>query len=184
MDGKFTYTDPESVSPVVFEQIFAEVPGGAVVAEPDFYIPASTALGYDADNKLRPIKAYRLTEPIETADTTIQIAKGSGIKVGDIIATGKKGVAVTAVDSSSDEFDVVTVTLGVALATGSVLYQAKSASASAAFPIYTPIYILGEDMPTGEGDLMKRLINGANLRKETANVSDEVVALMKSIEKV
>ena len=186
MDVGFHYekADNSKVPVPVFEQIFAEVPGGAMVANPDFDLLESTALGYDSENKLRPIKTYKLTKPVLADDTTIQIAKGSGIAVGDVIAKGKKGVACTAVDTTSEDSDIVTVTLGVAIDNGELLYQAEKASANGATPIYAPVYLLGNIVYAGKGDQMSRLINGANIRKESCNVADEVVALMKSIEKV
>ena len=118
------------------------------------------------------------------ADTSIKIAKGSGVAVGDIIATGKKGVACTAIDTSNEEYDLVTVTLGVAVTEGSVLYQAKEASASAAEPLVAPDYVTGNWVHANKGDQLVRLINGANLRKETANVAPEVVALLPTIKLV
>lgn len=181
----FKYEEIKTDVPVpVFEQIFAELPGGAMVSNPSFDIPIGTAMGYDAEGKLKPIKAYKLTKAVASEDTTIQIAKGSGVEVGDIIATGKKGVACTTIDDTSKDFDTVTVTLGVAVDSDKVLYQAGTASASSAKPIYTPVYILGNVVYANAGDQMSKLVNGANIRKESCNVADEVVALMKSVEKV
>lgn len=181
----FKYEEIKTDVPVpVFEQIFAELPGGAMVSNPSFDIPIGTAMGYDAEGKLKPIKAYKLTKAVTAEDTTIQIAKGSGIEIGDIIATGEKSVACTAIDDTAIDFDVVTVTLGVAVDNGKVLYQAISVSTNSAKPIYTPLYILGNTVYANKGDQMSKLVNGANIRKESCNVADEVVALMKSVEKV
>ena len=152
--------------PVVFEQVFAEKPAGGVIPNPAHDIMPGTAL--DASGK--PIKAYRLTKAVGSSDTTIQIEKGSGIASGDIIGHGKKAVASTKVDTSNPNYDI-----------GTVLYQAKAASADSAEPIYQPAYILGSPAYAGEGDQEVRLINGANLRKETAPISEEVVAMMKNI---
>ena len=150
--------------PVVFEQVFAEKPAGGVIPNPAHDIMPGTAL--DASGK--HIKAYRLTKAVGSSDTTIQIEKGSGI-------------ASTKVDTSNPNYDIVTVTMGVEIAIGTVLYQAKAASADSAEPIYQPAYILGSPAYAGEGDQEVRLINGANLRKETAPISEEVVAMMKNI---
>lgn len=184
MDRYFKKIDAGVPEPVIFEKIFAEKPGGGLMPNQASDVPAGVALGYDNEGKLAVIKGYRLVAPVAAADTTIKIAKGSGVAVGDIIATGTKGVACTAVDVSNEEYDTVTVTLGVDVESGKVLYQAKAASADAAVPAITPKYILGTNVFAGEGDKEVKLVNGANIRKETALVSDEVVALMKSIEKV
>lgn len=90
-------------------------------------------------------------------------------------------MACTAVDTSATDKDVVTVTLGVDIDAGTVLYQAKAASADAAEPIYTPVFVTGNRLEAKEGDQSVRLINGANLRKETANVASEVAALLPMI---
>lgn len=181
MEVNFKHTDAANVEPIRIEQVFSEKPGGGLVANPSFDVPATTAVGLDTNGKFAPIKAYRLVAAVTTEDTTISIAKGSGVAVGDIIATGKKGVACTAVDTSNPDKDVVTVTLGVAVENDKVLYQAKAAHASAAVPVHTPLYVTGNSLRANEGDQAVRLINGANLRKETANIASEVAALLPTI---
>ena len=118
MERKFHYTAPAKPMPVVFEQVFAEKPAGGVIPNPAHDIMPGTAL--DASGK--PIKAYRLTKAVGSSDTTIQIEKGSGIASGDIIGHGKKAVASTKVDTSNPNYDIVTVTMGVEIAIGTVLY--------------------------------------------------------------
>lgn len=180
MNVNTKFTAPGPVAPVVIEQVFAEKPGGGLVANPAFEVKQGTAV-YQDGNKFKPIKAYRLVAAVGTDDTSIKIAKGSGYVAGDIIATGKKGVAGGSVNTTNPDYDVVTVTLGVAVANDTVLYQAKAASASAAAPIGTPIYVVGNDVPANEGDQPVRLINGANLRKETAPIAAEVAAMIPTI---
>ena len=180
MEVNFKHNDPAAVEPIRIEQVFAEKPGGGLVENPTFDAPATTAVG-EKDGKFALIKAYRLVAAVASGDTTISIAKGSGVAVGDIIATGKKGVACTKVDTSAADKDVVTVTLGVEVAEGKVLYQAKVASADAATPLLTPVYVTGNGLKANEGDQAVRLTNGANLRKETANIASEVAALLPTI---
>lgn len=180
MKNRFQHTAPTKPSPVVFEQVFAEKPGGGVIPEPSYDLMPGTAVSAEG----KPIKAYRLAKAVAAADTTIQIQKGSGVKVGDIIGHGKKAVACTQVDTSNPNYDVVTVTLGVVIDNDTVLYQAKAESASAAEPIYNPVYVVGAEVCAGMGDQEVRLVNGANLRKETAPIAKEVEAMMKSIQLV
>lgn len=180
MDVNFEFKDAAKVDPVRIEQVFAEKPGGGIVANPEFEIAPTTAVGVK-DGKFVPIKAFRLLAAVAVADTKIKIEKGSGVKVGDVIAHGKKGVACTAIDTSDAGFDLVTVTLGVAISADTVLYEAATASADAAAPALTPVYVTGNRVPANKGDYPVRLINGANLRKQTACVADEVAALMPLI---
>lgn len=183
MEVNFTHTPAKSVEPIYIEQVFAEKPGGGVVANPAFDVPPTSAVG-KSGNQFVAIKAYRLVAAVAAADTKIKIAKGSGVAVGDVIATGKKGVACTAIDTSSDGYDEVTVTLGVAVTEGSILYQAKAASTDSAAPLASPEYVTGNWVYANKGDQLVRLINGANLRKETANIAPEVVALLPTIKLV
>ena len=180
MEVYFKHQDPAKVEPIYIEQVFAEKPGGGLVENPSFDAPPTTAVG-EKNGKFVLIKGYRLVGAVAKADNIINIAKGSGISVGDVIGIGKKAVACTAVDTSATDKDVVTVTLGVDIDAGTVLYQAKAASADAAEPIYTPVYVTGNRLEAKEGDQSVRLINGANLRKETANVASEVAALLPMI---
>lgn len=180
MKVNFKHQDPAKVEPIYIEQVFAEKPGGGLVENPSFDAPPTTAVG-EKNGKFVLIKGYRLVGAVAKADANINIAKGSGISVGDVIGIGKKAVACTAVDTSATDKDVVTVTLGVDIDAGTVLYQAKAASADAAEPIYTPVYVTGNRLEANEGDQSVRLINGANLRKETANVASEVAALLPMI---
>lgn len=183
MEVNFTHTPAKPVEPIYIEQVFAEKPGGGVVANPAFDVPPTTAVGKSGD-QFKVIKAYKLCADVAAADTKIKIAKGSGVAVGDVIATGKKGVACTAIDTSADGYDEVTVTLGVVVTEGTTLYQAKAASADAAAPLLTPEYVVGNWVHANKGDQLVRLINGANLRKETANIAPEVAALLPTIKLV
>lgn len=180
MEVKFKHQEPTKSEPVYIEQVFAEKPGGGLVENPSYDVPPTTAVG-EKDGIFIPIKAYRLTGAVAAADKTINIDKGSGVAVGDVIGVGKKAVACTAIDTTAADKDVVTVTLGVAVNAGTVLYQAKAASADAAEPIYKPVYVTGNWLGANEGDQSVRLINGANLRKETANIASEVAALLPMI---
>lgn len=178
---RYTTTPAEAADPIRIEQVFAEKPGGGLVEDPGFDAPETTAVYAKENGKYAVIKAYRLAAAVAKADTTLKIAKGSGIAVGDVLAFGKKGVACTAIDTSAPDSDKVTVTMGVDIPAGSVLYQAKAASADAAAPVGTPVYVTGNALLGGMGEQPLRLINGANLRKETACIGDDIAGQMKNI---
>lgn len=179
--NRWTFNDPERGEAVAIEQVYAEKPGGGVVASLSADIPAGVAVGVKNGNQYGIIKGYRLVKAVAAADTTLNIAKGSGIVKGDALAYGSKAVACTAIDTTASDYDKVTVTMGVDIAADEVLYQAKAASASAAEPIYTPAYIAGNDIPANCGDFEVRLINGCNLRKESAPVGKDIVAMLKGV---
>jgi len=181
MNVNFEYKDAGVATPVYFEQIFAEKPGGGRVANPDYDVLPTTAVAVNSNGLYVPIKGYRLVAAVADDDTTIKIAKGSGVKVGEFIGHGAKAVACSAVDTSNADYDTVTVTMGVEIAKDVVLYQAKAASADSAEPKATPQFITYDPVFAGKGDQLTRLVNGANIRKETANIADEVAALLPTI---
>lgn len=186
MERNFHYDKPEKVQPIVFEIIFAEKPGGGMLVNSPHKVKLSTAVGEEdgKQGKFKPIKAYRLVKAVTESDATIEIAKDSGVIAGDFIARGKKAVKVDSVDSSNEDKDIVAVTLGIAIPADTVLYQAAAASNDAAKPIYQPKYLLGTEIEANQGDQEVKLVNGANVRKETVNASPEVLALLNMIETI
>ena len=187
MEVKFSHTEAPAPKPIVFEQVFAEKPGGGLLANHTFDVKAGTAVGLNSNGKYQAIKGAVLYEDAASSATTLKVKKGSGVATGDFLATGKKAVKVTKVESTAANYDVLTISLGVEVKAGMVLYQATAAadgSSTTAETAVTPVYLVGDDVPANSGDFMVRLVNGANIRKETAPVADEVVALMKGIAKV
>lgn len=248
--NKFTFSDANTPEPIVFEQVFGEKPGGGLVGNPAFDVPTGTAVGKNSNGVLTPIKCYKLVKAVAAADTTIEIAKGSGVAAGDFIAHGTIAKEVTAINATGATKDVVTVSMGIDIANGTFLYQSgveggtdvapvaygyydadedtvgakvivadedtpgaseiklssvdpyhgiknlavgdyvflknavEGVDSPEATPIYTPKYLTGTKVIAGAGDQMVKLVNGANVRKETVNASDEVLALMKNIDKV
>ena len=249
MEVGFTHNEPLAKKPIVFERILGEKPGGGIVANPAFDLPEGIAIGPDNEGVNKPVKCYVVEEDALFNATEINIEKGSGVAIGDFIGKGKVSAVVTDLDDSDPDFDEVTVSLGVALAEGDKLYQAKAASVAAvegiaagyydatsedvgalkivatgagegeidladvnpyrgnrilaadmyvvlvstpvaevtgvdAEPLYTPEYLLGQEIPAGQGDKLVKLVNIAVVRKETVPVADEVLALMSGIKKV
>lgn len=250
MEVGFKYKEPLAKKPIVFERILGEKPGGGIVASPAFNLPEGIAVGPDALGARKPIKCYVVQEDALANATAIRIIKNSGVVAGDFIGKGKIAAESTAVNYDAAGYDVVTVSLGVALKKGDKLYQAKAASVAAvkgvaagyydalstdegalkvvasdagegevllatvqasyrgskivaandyvilvavpvaevtgvdAEPVYTPEFLLGGDVPAGEGDKLMKLVNIAVVRKETVPVADEVLALISGIKKV
>jgi hypothetical protein len=249
MEVGFTHNEPLAKKPIVFERILGEKPGGGIVANPAFDLPEGIAIGPDNEGVNKPVKCYVVEEDALFNATKINIEKGSGVAIGDFIGKGKVSAVVTDLDGSDPDFDEVTISLGVALAKGDKLYQAKAASVAAvegiaagyydatseddgalkivatgagegeidladvnpyrgnrilaadmyvvlvstpvtevtgvdAEPLYTPEYLLGQEIPAGQGDKLVKLVNIAVVRKETVPVADEVLALMSGIKKV
>jgi len=79
-----------------------------------------------------PQKRYVLSKAVAIIDTTIEVLKGSGAAVGDVIGYNKKSLASTVVVTTDPLKDVITVTLGVVIPVGAILYEAAAASPTAA----------------------------------------------------
>lgn len=182
----FSENPQGTVEPIVFDTIFAEKSNGGMVQFPEVDFPKGTPVGTDAEGMLYANKVYKLVKAVGASDTEIEIKKGSGVAVGDFIAFGTKSVAATAVDTSHQDKDVVTVTMGVAIALrhNPELYAAGSVSASSAAPKYNIQYLTGDRLIGGAGAQLIKLVNGANVRKETVNCPDEILAKLKTINKV
>lgn len=189
MDKNFKVNEAPAKQPVIFDHIFAEKVGGGLVKNATYDRYPGLAVAADGTC----LKAGVLVEAITAESTSIKVKKNSGFAVGEFVGSGvgESGVAVaiSAIDTSHDDYDILTATLGVALAKGKVVYQALAASAAAsgndpavlAEPKVTPVYVLGTFLPANCGDEMAKLVNGANIRKENALFPAEIAALMKGI---
>ena len=103
-------------NPIRIEKVVADKPGGGLVSDPGFDVFETTAVGQNADGvRFDVIKGYRLVADVAASDTTIKIAKGSGIAVGDALGYGSLAVKATGLDQTNDSYDLVTVTMGSAL---------------------------------------------------------------------
>lgn len=178
MNKIFHYYDAPEKLPVIFDEIFAEKVGGGLVVNATYN--RHPGLAVSAEGVC--LKAAKLYEDVDSADTSFKVMKDSGFAANEYIAYGKKAVQISAVDTTtSEEYDIITATLGVDMSAGDVVYQALAASASSAKPKVTPKYVLGTFLPANCGDELAKLVNGANVRKETALFSAEVADLMPSI---
>ena len=178
MDKNFHYSDAPAPQPVIFDMIFAEKVGGGLVKNAAF--DRHPGLAVSADGEV--IKGARLYEAITNSASTLKVEKDHGFVTGDFIASGNVAVKVTKVDSTHDDYDIITASgLKADLEKGAVLYQASEASESAAEPKYEPVFVLGTFLPANCGDELAKLVNGANVRKETILFPAEIAEKMNGI---
>lgn len=150
-----------AASKVVFHSKIEDLQGGITLAAADFVandiIPAGTVVGKDSAGLFHALKTAKLYTAAANTDTTYQVYKGHGFKVGDFIAalTGAKAYAITAINTSNASYDVLTVgtTLGVVIAQYAGIFQAaaEAASNTSAFK-YTPYAVTGDDVKIKTGD--------------------------------
>lgn len=129
MDAKFTpavedmpeLCDDKSIYRTESAELDASnLPAGAI-------IPKLCPISVDFNTrKVIVCKRARVHADAAENASTISVKKGHHFIVGDIIGNGEASKAITKIDSSKDEFDVFTVSLGVAVSENDVLHEAVS----------------------------------------------------------
>ena len=229
MDKNFKFKEAPAKEPIIFDHIFAEKVGGGLVKNAAY--DRHPGLAVSADGTC--LKAARLVEAITSESTSIKVTKDNGFAVDDCIGAGSVAVAITAIDRSHDDYDILTATLGIALDKDAVIYEATAATRASGYddaestdegalkvvasgattgqinladatpyygtktlaandyviatpevvltPKVAPVFVLGTFLPANSGDEMAKLVNGANVRKETALFPAEIADMMKGI---
>ena len=130
MDKNFKVNEAPAKQPVVFDHLFAEKVGGGLVKNASYDRHPGLAVSVDGVC----LKAAVLVEDADYDATSIKVKKGSGLVVGDCIATGSVAVAISAVDSSHDDYDILTIAaFGVDLDEGDIVFQATAATRAAGY---------------------------------------------------
>lgn len=134
--------------PCILHRI-ADIPGGVTVDIETLggsILYEGTPIAVGADGKYNVCKTAKIVTEAANNATAYEVAKGHHFKVGQFLGTGTVAYAITAIDKTAADKDVITVgtTLGVALAVGAVLYEATAASADAAVAKNaTPVAVVG-----------------------------------------
>lgn len=197
MKNQFQYKEAPTPAPIRIEQVWSEKPKGGLLKDAGYDVVETTPVGLASDGcKYQVIKQAKVKTKY-TAGTSLEVEKGSGIVANDYIAFGGMAVQVTKVTAGADK-DTLTISAltGKTINVGDFVYQAKAeadGSATFAEPVVPPLYIVSDGNPrasngivafAGEGDTPVRLINGANVRKETCNFGAEIEALLPSVHRV
>lgn len=185
MDVRFKYNEPAEAEKIYFEQIFAEKPGGGVV-KCSFSniirdIPPTTPVLHLPDGRIELEPQFTVLEDVEVGSTTINI-EFPFFKYSDltIFSVGYKDELSKIASAKETEHGVqltVEKPFTNKITKGTVLW----ASFGNPEPNPNVKYVTGDWIYANEGDQAVRLINGANLRKETANIASEVAALLPGI---
>jgi hypothetical protein len=127
----------------------SDIPGGVSVATSELggdYLREGAVLSAPIDGISHVVKVAVLAAEAAADATTLVVKKGHNLKVGDIV-TNKPGSAaydITAIEETSKTTDTIKLskTLGVAIALGGFVVEAKAASAASALK-YTPKALAG-----------------------------------------
>lgn len=127
----------------------ADIPGGVTVDISTLGGPIlleGTPIAVGTAGKYNVCKTAKIVTAAAIDAVAYEVAKGHHFKVGQFLGTGSVAYAITAIDKTGADKDVITLgtTLGVVLAVGTVVYEAAGASAAAAVAINTtPLAIVG-----------------------------------------
>jgi hypothetical protein len=183
------YFKSDSPDVLVFTSKIEDIPGGITVAVKDLSQPriyAATPVGKDESGLYHVVKTAKIQTATDAAtDTAYKVAKGHNFKVGDVLASGAKGYAITAIDTTAADYDLLTVgtTLGAA-AVGDILYEGSKAAATGVTFKYTPEALTGETFDVVEGDnhSVGAIVRGSVVKANiVAPISDAIVSALPLI---
>lgn len=139
------------VSRVIMHRV-ADIRGGVSVNVSELnvdYLPEGTVIGKaDSNGISHVVKFAKVQANVTDSATKIKVYKGHNFKVDDVVMAAEDGkaYAITAISTSNDAYDELTVgtTLGVALTKDeSYIFQAAASGASGAALKYEPVAITG-----------------------------------------
>lgn len=174
----------------IFQQAYENASGGFGLDKTGLTdgkdIPAGTVMGYDElTRKASPLKVATLNADAGNTDVTYQVKKGHLFAVGDYLAAvvGGKAYAITAIDTSNADYDVLTVgtTLGVALVAGVALFQSSATGAAAAALNVTPRGLLYSDVTVADNVTLSVMIRGTVFERRIPAVPVSVKAYLPNI---
>ena len=183
------YFKSDSPDVLVFKSKIEDIPGGITVAVKDLSqsrIYAGTPVGKDENGLYHVVKTAKIQTATDAAtDTAYKVAKGHNFKIGDVLASGAKGYAITAIDTTAADYDLLTVgtTLGAA-AVGDILYEGSKSAATGVTFKYAPEALTGETFDVVEGDNhpVGAIVRGSVVKANIVTpISDAIVSALPLI---
>jgi hypothetical protein len=167
---QIVYDDAIAGRNVIFESILDEVIGGASLnvarldttkkyvkaGAPVYYVPAT-----------RVMELCKTVAVIDGGSTSApRVGKTHFFKVGDVIGDGTTAQVILSIDTTSDDYDVLTLgsTIATAATAGTKLFQG-TVSGSSAVLAYTPNGVLKNDVYIGDGNADGGIVTIGNVRE-------------------
>lgn len=134
----------------VFMHKIADIRGGVAIKTSELggdYIPEGTVLSAPSSGICHVVKVAQLTAEYSSNGTTIQVSKGSLFKVGDQVMTktGGKAYAITKIDVSNKQHDVITVKTAIDTARKDefIMEAASESTADSSKLKHEPLAVVG-----------------------------------------
>lgn len=182
------YFKSESPQIIVFDNKIETVPGGITLAVKDLTqkrVSAGTPAGKDSNGLYHVTKTARVNTAVGETDKSIKVDKKHNFKVGDILAYGSKGNAITKIDTSNAGYDSITISAALgAIVIGEVVFEGDKSGDDGVKYKYPPILLTGTTMDVIEGDnhLVDGVVRGS-VREAAieAAISEEIKKLLPLI---
>ena len=143
----------DTETPRVFMHKVADVRGGVAVNVSelgDDFLAEGAIIGKpDSAGLCHVVKVAVLAADLAAAGTSVNVKKGSHLKVGNVVMAdgGDKAVAITAIDKSNKAYDVLTITAIGKIDQGGYLIEASEAKDSGAAMKVEPFAVVGTGKP-------------------------------------
>lgn len=149
-------------------------------------IPAGQPVGFDESTRVaKVIKTAKLHADATNSATTYQVKKDHNFVVGEFFSAviGGASYAVTLVDKSNADYDVITLgtTLGVALTAGAILFQGAASGASAGAFFVTPKGLLYESVTAGTNVSLSVVTRGTVYSRRTVSGHASIISALPLI---
>lgn len=158
----------------------ADIPGGVTINVANLggsAIFEGTPIAKGSNGLYEVVKTAQIVTEAASGATTIEVAKGHHFVVGDFIAfsSTNKGVAISAIDKSNSDKDVLTIgALSAKVAAGACGVQTASASTYA--PKYDAIAVAGSnyDVVAGTNTFVDAWVLGVVKEANAPIVNDTI----------
>ena len=174
----------------VFQAMHETAQGGFKLDTTDLVagaiLVAGTPIAFDEATRLaKPVKTAVLQADAANNATNYRVKKGHLLKVGENFGATKGGAAyaITAIDTSNPAYDQLTLgtTLGVALTTGTSLFQSSATGGSAAAVSGVAKGLLFEDTEVEANQSLSVVLRGTVYERRIPGVPDEIKAVLPNI---
>jgi hypothetical protein len=164
----------------------ADIPGGVTVSVADLGGSAlfeGTPIGKGSNGLFKVCKTAQILTDATATATAYEVAKGHHFKVGDRFATDAcNGQAITAIDKSAPEKDIITVgtTLGKAITAGTCAFESSGANTTLKV---SPIAFAGsnEDVEAGSNLFVSAWVIGVVNQANAPIVNDAIKSALKGV---
>lgn len=159
----------------------ADIPGGVTINVANLggsAILEGTPIAKGSNGLFEVVKTAQVVTNAAQGATTIEVAKGHHFVVGDYLAfsSSNKGVAITAIDKSNAEKDVITIGSGLAAAITAGACGVATQSTTTYAPKFNAVAVAGSnyDVVAGTNTFVDAWVIGV-IREANAPIANDAI---------